>query len=190
VVLDQCAYRVPVGHRLRVAISSAYWPMIWPSPEPVALSIAAATLSLPLRPLAERDEAAFAEPEAASPWRIETLRAASSERHVDRDEKRGTVTLSVVDDFGEARDLDHGLVHGSIARERWTIDPADPLSAHAETHWTQTLSRSGWSIRTETRATMRSDRENFYLTGRIEAFHGDKLVFERDFAETVPRDHI
>ena len=24
-------------------------------------------------------------------------------------------------------------------------------------------------------------RENFHLTGRIEAFEGDKLVFERDF---------
>ncbi|TIU08011.1 MAG: peptidase S15, partial [Mesorhizobium sp.] len=33
VVLDQCAYRVPSGHRLRIAVSNAYWPMIWPSPE-------------------------------------------------------------------------------------------------------------------------------------------------------------
>ena len=30
--LDHIAYRVPKGHRLRVAISSAYWPLIWPSP--------------------------------------------------------------------------------------------------------------------------------------------------------------
>ena len=46
------------------------------------------------------------------------------------------VTLAIVDDFGEVRDLDHGLVNGGIARERWTIDPDDPLSAHGETHWT------------------------------------------------------
>ena len=44
-----------------------------------------------------------------------------------RDAATGTVTLSIVDDFGELRDSDHGLVNGSIARESWTIDPADPL---------------------------------------------------------------
>jgi hypothetical protein len=45
-------------------------------------------------------------------------------------------------------------------------------------------------VRTETYATINSDRENFHLTGRIEAFEGDRLVFERAFAETIARDHI
>ena len=190
VVLDQCAYRVPAGHRLRIAISSAYWPMIWPTPEPVALSMRAARLVLPVRPPAKGDETTFPQPEGAPPWRVETLRPANSERRVKRDEKTGFVTLVIDDDFGELRDLDHGLVSGSAVRERWTIHPDDPLSARAETHWTQSLSRSGWSVRTEVSATMRSDRENFHLTGRIEAYENEKLVFERDFAETVRRDHM
>ena len=29
--LDQIAYRVPAGHRLRLAVSTSYWPFIWPS---------------------------------------------------------------------------------------------------------------------------------------------------------------
>lgn len=37
---------------------------------------------------------------------------------------------------------------------------------------------------------MRSDAENFHLTGRIEAYEGDSLVFERDFEETIRRDHL
>ena len=45
-------------------------------------------------------------------------------------------------------------------------------------------------MRTETFTAMRSDAKNFYLTGRIEAFEGDTLVFERDFDETIARDHI
>ncbi|TIY03622.1 MAG: peptidase S15, partial [Mesorhizobium sp.] len=81
VVLDQCAYRVPSGHRLRIAVSNAYWPMIWPSPDPVRLNLSAATLKLPLRPLAQGDEVGFPSPEAASPWATETVRAANSERH-------------------------------------------------------------------------------------------------------------
>jgi predicted acyl esterase len=187
VVLDQCAYRVPAGHHLRVAVSNAYWPAIWPSPEPVRLTLSAATLRLPLRPLATDDEAAFAEPEGATPWATETIRASNSERHIDRDEKTGIVTLSIVDDFGEVRDLAHGLANGSIARETWTIHPDDPLSASGKTHWTQTLSRNGWSVRTETTAEMRSDAQNFIVSARIEAYEDETLVFERNFEEKVPR---
>ncbi|MEN0079546.1 MAG: CocE/NonD family hydrolase C-terminal non-catalytic domain-containing protein, partial [Pseudomonadota bacterium] len=32
VKLDEIAYSVPEGHRLRVAVSTAYWPLIWPTP--------------------------------------------------------------------------------------------------------------------------------------------------------------
>ena len=190
VVLDQCAYRLPAGHRLRVAVSSAYWPAIWPSPEPVQLTLSQTTLHLPVRPLATGDEASFPEPEAAAPWAVETLREANSERHVTRDEKTGMVTLTIVDDSGQYRDLDHGLVEGGVTREWWTINPDDPLSARGETHWSSTLSRNEWSLRTETFSTMYSDAKNFYLTGRIEAYEGSVLIFERDFKNEIPRDHI
>ena len=30
---------VPAGHRLRLALSTAYWPWAWPSPEPVTLTV-------------------------------------------------------------------------------------------------------------------------------------------------------
>jgi predicted acyl esterase len=39
----------PPGHRVRLALSTAYWPMIWPSPEKATLSILGGTLDLPLR---------------------------------------------------------------------------------------------------------------------------------------------
>ncbi|TGU37576.1 peptidase S15, partial [bacterium M00.F.Ca.ET.152.01.1.1] len=99
----------------------------------------------------------------------------------------GTVTLSITDDFGEVRDLDHGLVHGSIVREKWVIHPDDPLSAAGSTHWTQSFSRNEWSVRTETVADMRCDAQNFILGARIEAYEGANLVFERDFEQIIPR---
>src|SRR5262249_18533220 len=40
----------PVGHRVRIAISTAYWPMIWPSPDKATLLILSGTLDLPVRP--------------------------------------------------------------------------------------------------------------------------------------------
>jgi putative CocE/NonD family hydrolase len=190
VVLDQCAYRVPAGHRLRVAISTAYWPTIWPSPRAATLKLEMAVLDLPTRPPAAGDEVSFPLPEAATPWRTETLRPANSERNVIVDQKTGMTTLAILDDFGEVRDLDHGLVNGSVVRETWSIHPDDPLSAKMETHWTQTLSRGDWSVRTETFSRMSSDAEAFHLTARIEAYEGEQLVFERDFIDVIPRDNV
>jgi putative CocE/NonD family hydrolase len=186
--LDDIAYRVLPGNRLRVAISSTYWPLVWPSPEEVTLTLHDGAIELPVRPSGDGDEWTFEDPEGATPWQIETLRESSNSRTVERTD--GKVTLSIVDDFGEIRDSDHGLVIGDVAREHWTIDPSDPLSAHGETHWTQTLSRNDWAIRTETFTTMRSDGQNFSLTGRIEAYEGEKLIFERDFNEIIARGHI
>lgn len=189
-LLDDIAYRLPKGHTMRLAISSSYWPLVWPSPEPVTLTVSGGALTLPVRETATDPEWTFAEPEAARPWRTEALRKNSNSRRVDRDEATGTVTLSIVDDFGEIRDLDHGLVHGELARETWTIHPDDPLSARGETHWTQTYGRDGWSVRTETFTTMTSTRDTFHLTARIIAYEGELIVFERDFDEIIPRGCI
>lgn len=188
--LDDIAYRVAAGNRLRVAVSSTYWPLVWPSPEPVTLTLSEGALDLPIRNPGIADSVSFPDPEAASPWRVETLRKSSNSREVSRDPATGFVSLSIVDDFGEVRDSDHGLVNGGVAREVWRIDPIDPLSAEGETHWTQTLSRNEWSVRTETFTKMRSDAQNFHLTGRIVAYEGETLVFERNFEEIVARDHI
>src|SRR5262249_35970953 len=39
IALNPIAHRFPAGHRLRVAISTGYWPLAWPAPEPVTLSV-------------------------------------------------------------------------------------------------------------------------------------------------------
>jgi hypothetical protein len=42
-------------------------------------------------------------------------------------------------------------------------------------------------VRTETWAEMRSDEQNFIVSARIEAYEGEKIVFERNFEEKIPR---
>lgn len=185
--LDDIAYRVPKGHRLRLAVSSSYWPLVWPSPEPVTLTIAGGTLALPVRPTAGGDEWRFEEPEGAPPWRIERLRPPSNRREIRRDAATGIVTLAITDDFGEIRDLDHGLVHASVARELWTIHPDDPLSAYGETHWVQRYSRGDWSVFIETFTDMIADRDTFYLNGQVRACEDREIVFERRYEEALPR---
>jgi uncharacterized protein len=37
---------------------------------------------------------------------------------------------------------------------------------------------------------MRSDGGWFHLTGRVEAFENEKLIFSRDFSESIRRDFL
>ncbi|WP_375688504.1 CocE/NonD family hydrolase [Pseudooceanicola sp. LIPI14-2-Ac024] len=189
VALDHIAYRLPEGHRLRVAVSSAYWPMIWPSPEATTLTLSGGALSLPVREATgDGDEVTFPGPEGAPPLRQREIRPPAHVRRTETDRQTGTVTLVIEDDFGEAENLDHGLCAGSVARERWSIHPDDPLSASGETHWTEVIERDGTRLRTETFARMTCDVASFHLSGRLEAWEGEELVYERDVTASVPRD--
>lgn len=188
--LDHIAYRVPKGHRLRLSISDSYWPLVWPSPVATNLYLTAGTVTLPLRPSAGPDEHVFEGPTAAEPWKIETLRPENHVRRQETDMVTGLVSLIIEDDFGKVRDREHGLISGSIARERWTIHPDDPLSAKGHCRWTDELERDGIQIRTETSCDMTSDATHFHLTARLEAYENGTLIYERDVTDSVARDHM
>jgi len=188
--LDHIAYRLPKGHRLRVAVSSAYWPMVWPSPEAARLTLEAGTLDLPVRARAEGDEWVFPPPDAEAPWQTETIREENHIRRAETDLVTGEVHLVIEDDFGKVRDADHGLIAGSKARERWSIHPDDPLSARGWCHWTEEMERGDIRLRTETSCEMWSDAGTFYLKARLEAYENDRLVHERDVKDEIKRDNL
>jgi putative CocE/NonD family hydrolase len=55
--LNDCGQRIGRGSRIRLAVSTSYWPIVWPSPEQVTLSVltGTSTLTLPLRPRRAED---------------------------------------------------------------------------------------------------------------------------------------
>ncbi|MST35186.1 peptidase S15, partial [Acidimicrobiaceae bacterium USS-CC1] len=70
VALNAVAYRLPAGHRWRLAVSSTYWPWIWPVPEPATLTLhPGSSLELPVLDPGTPTHAPpphFAEPEHAA----------------------------------------------------------------------------------------------------------------------------
>jgi uncharacterized protein len=188
--LDDIAYRAPAGHRLRLAISNAYWPMIWPSPQRTALTLLSGSVEIPIRRQECGGAVNFEAAEAAAPWGAERVQEPSNQREFATDALTGEAVLSITDDFGVTRDLDHGLETGGVARETWRIHPDDPLSARGQTHWTQTLKRSGWSVRTEAFTSMWSDAEHFNLKGRVEAYENEELIFSKDLGGSIRRDFL
>jgi len=189
VQLDDIAYRIVAGHKLRISISNAYWPMIWPSPEKGSLTLHGdgSHLEIPVRNSQSYEEVSFPPVESATPLRQETLRKSSNQRTVTHDLVSGTTTVSIVDDFGKNKILEHGLVNSEIARETYSINSNDPLSCRATMHWTEEFERDQWNVRTETKAEMWSDKDNFYIKAHMQAFEGSKEMFNREWVRTVAR---
>ncbi len=189
ITLDRCAYRLPQGHRLRVAVSTAYWPFIWPDAEAAGVTITGGLIALPIRPTAMSDETAFASPEGAPKWDAEQVRAPGMTRNI-QESHDGTRTIRIDVDDGAHQDRAHGLTTGSTCREDWQIRPDDPLSASGNIRWVTTLERGEWSVTTECRAWLTATATHWHPRARISAWEGDKLVFEKTFATDKPRDGI
>ncbi len=139
--LDDIAWKVPKGHRLRVSISTTYFPMMWPLAEPPVLTVHAgpSALSLPIRrALKDEKPITFAAPESAEPLKQTEIKEGFHKREKTVDPKTGEVRLEIIDDFGVQKVTAHGLEIGAVGRETYSILPDDPLSARMETHWTET----------------------------------------------------
>jgi putative CocE/NonD family hydrolase len=188
--LDHIAYRVPAGHRIRVSISTAYWPLLWPAPVAATLTLSHGSIALPQRPTTGGDEVTFELPDAAAPWQTEEIRPEKHIRRQEVDMVTGLHSLIIEDDFGKLRDADHGLIHGSKAAERWDIHPDDPLSARGECDWEDELERDDIRLRTRAQCAMWSDATTFYLTAKIEAWENGTLVYTREEEDSMPRDNL
>ena len=191
VQLNDIAYRLPAGHRLRLALSTSYWPMLWPSAAPLTLSVdpAGSALELPVRPEIDEPAPSFGPPEQTREGSAQTLRPEASER-IEETLPDGTQRLTLRTDGGLVRHDATGLETGKTITEIWAIRDEDPLSARTETHWSYTVGRGEWQTRTETWTEMTCDAEAFHVRASLEAFEGDTRLIERRWAFSIPRDGV
>lgn len=190
VVLDQIAYRLPAGHRLRVALSNTYWPLVWPSPEITTLHVQSAKLYLPVRGFNDEDSVRFPPAEKSREWQAQELRAPTAARRVFKDDTTGEYITRIENDFGEYLDLSHGLLSGSLVTENWRINADDPLSAGGEIHWMQSGGRDEWHWKTDVNMTVSCDSEFFYITARLDATENGQAIFSRDFSDKIKREFV
>ena len=202
VQLNDVAYAFPPGNRIRVAVSSAYWPIAWPAPARAALRIvtgggdsadAASCLLLPVRPprpAVDDRLVPFPPAETARPERRTVLRAGSSERTVTRDLISGETVVRMVDDAGLVRVEATGLEVGSVKWGEYRITDGDPLSARVTTRWTHQVGRGAWQTRSETSTVMTASADAFHIVARMDAYEGEEHVAGRDWNKTVGRDMI
>ncbi len=191
VTFNDIAYRLPAGHRLRLALSTAYWPMLWPSSAPLALSLdpAGCHLDLPVRPPIDEPAPGFGPPEQTREGGGTVLRPEASDR-IEEVLPCGTHRLKLVTDGGLTRHHATGMETGKTITEVWDIRDDDPLSARTETRWSFCVGRGAWQTRTETWTEMTCDAEAFHIRARLEAFEGETRLVDRSWAFSIPRDGV
>ncbi len=188
--LNECGYRFLPGHKIRVALSTNYWPMILPPPEIVTAKITLGSntsFSLPVRPGDDRIE--IAEPENANPLPVYNNHSPpETRRWVERDLQTGVTHYQLIDDTGEDEMPDHGLRTRHYHHECWSIKTNDPLSCHATSQYICWMNRDDWSIRTESDSSYSCDSENFYIKATVTAYESDIQVNQRHWKKTIKRD--
>lgn len=191
--MDFGAYRFLAGHRIRLAISTAYWPLVWPSPAPVTLSLhlAGSALRLPLHDAAGEVPA----PELGAP-RFGAAIARSEERPptrartVHRDVANGTTSVEIHEGNGPYRLEDIDWTVSSQSRERYSVSHDDPASAAVEIDWEWRYGRAKWSALTRVRSTMRCSAAMFHIRLRLEALEDGTPFCEREWSYDIPRKHL
>ena len=195
--LNDVGYVIAPGHRLRVALSTSYWPMAWPVPEPATLTVMTgpSALSLPVRQPKAEDEGyePFDETESAPKRPTTMLEPGSRRRTITYDRETGVCTYEIFHDAswigpGVVQIDDIGTQLQSLVTQTYRIDEHDPLSASADYRFIHTIECGDWRVRVESRTRLSCDRKNFFLTRTLKAYEGDQRVFIKDWDETIPRD--
>ena len=198
VPLRTAGYRWLPGHRIRISVATQYWPVIWPSPLPVTLSLhrGAATpsrLVMPVVPFAviEAARRAALPHDPGPPADLRVVGGGTDEPPTWRIEEDviGRSTTVHVEEWGTV-ELEDGrsLYSGErLAMTAWDDDPARArLHSDVLYRWRE------HTFETEIRATgeTTSDATSFFYDLKLEVDLDGTRFFEREWHEEVPRNLV
>lgn len=194
VVLNDIAQRFPAGHRIRLAISTSYWPLAWPAPKPVRLELdmAKCQLHLPVRtPHADDDRLReFGPPEGAPPLKTSVLQPERHNWYVHKDLAAGTSELEVINDDGIVRIEETGTEIEKATYEWYRSSHNDYGSVKGETRTVRGFRRKDWHARVLTRTVLTSDETHFFLRAELDAYENDKRVLSLNWDKTIERNYL
>ena len=176
---------------MRLAISTSYWPIAWPTPDAANLTLdtESSHLELPVLDTGEtNDLRPFEVPRTPAPIELTTLQPTRQERTITHDVETGEIIFALVKDGGCVRLHHNNIEMASGTTERYTIRNDDPLSARAEYSCDYGIGRGEWQTRTSGRLTMTCSAETFFVTARLDAYENDTRIFSRNWNLEIPRD--
>jgi hypothetical protein len=192
--MNSMAQVFPKGHRLRLSVSTSYWPIAWPPPEPVRLTIydRISRLVLPKRRANRETDAdiSFGPPEGTAAKKKTRLKPSHHNWYVHRDLEQDKSTLEVINDHGLTR-IEHLDMEEIQRSTEWYSSTADNFgSIRGETLWERGYKHGNWEVRTVTRTILTSDERNFYIHAYLDAYEGERRVYCESWDYTVDRQLV
>jgi len=185
------AYRFERGHRIRLALSSSYWPLIWPSPKRtrITLHLANTRLTLPVRSAGARDApVSFAEPsDAAPPETYDVISAPPLERwtHIDAETNRRSIQRH--EPLKCVRFTEIDLEVGLETSADYKITKDDPNSASTRFEHRIHFFRGSWTVEVISIAELTSTKFTYNPSGSVEVWENGEVIFQRQWAPVIPR---
>ncbi len=193
VQMNDIAHIFPPGHRLRISVSSSYFPLAWVPPAVAGLKVYMneSSVELPVKTATGNTAISFEEAEGA--FSSTEQRMVKSREHaweVKRDLVTDSSTLRVLIDQGETRLKEADITFGSRTEELYTIFNDSPGTASGQVSDITRLYRKGWDVTTRTRTVLTSDENFFYIKAELDAFEGSHRVFSKNWDEQIPRNLV
>ena len=183
----------PRGHRIRVAISNALWPMIWPTPYAMTTSVHlggrdASRLILPVVPLKTKAGPHFAPPAPAAtlPGVRSTGETWPGKWSTERDEFHQATKVEWTGDDGTQFPWGRMKDHEQLTYE---VQDAHPESSSVHGEADTTVELRGRLLVWRSWLDLSSDRTHFAYHYKRQLVENGKVVREKEWSDTIARDH-
>jgi putative CocE/NonD family hydrolase len=187
--IDTAGWVFPQGHRIRLAVSSADWPNVWPTPEPATNTVyrgrgrpsrlvlptvpPRGSATPPAFPPSPRTLARHSDAPQPPTWEVvdDVLGGGTSVRiHDARDERINETTV--------------------VRRDYWLTahcDPSDPASASAHGRHVSRIRRPNEETEGRSHVLIQATRTHFQVTIDLDVRVNGALHHSRRWVESVPR---
>lgn len=189
--LNDFARVIPKGHRIRLALQTQHWFILWPQPTLATATIRSgtSTIRLPVRPASDEDRhVAFGPAEISAPVASSEITAGGTAKTVEDDLATGLRTIRLKTDHGTHSIDDRGITTSSWNTDTFTIHPDDPLTAKLVTEYAWAIKSGPSDMEAKGRTELTADQENFYLTWLIETREKGRLVHSKGATRVIKRD--
>ena len=182
------------GHRIRLAVANAQFPMAWPTPYPMttrlATGVEGSALELPVIPAVPRPRRAPAlAPAPGSDGEAPDARTLSFRATPAGVVTHNAKTKTAAVDFETRWDYMIGArIVQMMEREHYQTEDEDPARTRFlgdEVH--RFTLPAGRTVRVHTIMDIRSDQRNLYVTVTRRLFERDSLIRSKSWSETLPR---
>ncbi|MCB9134467.1 MAG: CocE/NonD family hydrolase [Anaerolineales bacterium] len=189
VQMKAAGYRFLPGHRIRLSVASAYWPVIWPAPYPAELTLhrGPATPSRLILPTLPGESFVQPPPLKTTPPELISLGKESYSPpvwQITQDVIKGTTTVKTYGD--DTSILPDGTRIFTAEMLEMTTSDRDPAHTHLYTEVDYELEER---YQTHIRATgsIRSTETAFHIDVQLQVTLNGNLFFQKSWLESLPR---